>query len=59
MADEVDLIGLWMDERRLAVAMLDGFAANAFEVPHTPEDVAYWEAVVAECDAKLAGVGNA
>jgi hypothetical protein len=59
VSDEVDLIGLWEDERRLAIAMLDGFAANAFETPHTAEDVAYWEALLAECDAKLAGVGNA
>ena len=56
---DVDLIGLWEDERRLAIAMLEGFAAGAFDKPHTQADVLYWEEVIAGCDAKLAAVGNA
>jgi hypothetical protein len=55
----VDLIGLWEDERQLAIAMLEAFAAGAFDKPPTQEDVTYWEEMVAECDGKLAAVGNA
>lgn len=54
--DEVDemVIALLEDRRRLAIAMLDAFAADAFDQPAAPEDVAYFEAELAECDARLA-----
>ena len=52
------LIGSVKDRRRLAVAMLDGFAANAFDQPADPEDVAFFEAELAECDAQLAELLN-
>lgn len=52
------LIGSVRDRRRLAVAMLDGFAANAFDKPADPEDVAFFEAEVADCDARLAELLN-
>jgi hypothetical protein len=40
--------------RRLAQALLDGYAADAFAEPATPEDLAYYRAEIAECDAELA-----
>ena len=40
--------------RRLAQALLDGYAADAFGEPATPEDIAYYRAEIVECDAELA-----
>ncbi len=48
------LIDLLEGRRRLAVTMLNGFAANALGAPASPEDIAFYEAEVAECDAGLA-----
>ena len=55
MDDEVRtaLVALLQDRRRLAKAMLDAFAANAFEKSPIPEDVAHWQVELAECDAEL------
>jgi uncharacterized protein with NAD-binding domain and iron-sulfur cluster len=56
---EPDLIHLVEARRHLAVTMLKGFEANAFDTPHTPEDVAYYERELSECDATLAELRNA
>jgi hypothetical protein len=53
------IIELLEARRELAVRMLNGFAAEAFDKPHTTEDVAYCEAEVAECDAELARLRDA
>jgi hypothetical protein len=52
---EPDLIHLVEARRHLAVTMLKGFEAT----PHTPEDVAYYERELSECDATLAELRNA
>ena len=48
---------LLRSRRRVAAAMLEAFAAKAFE-PAAPEDVAELEAEVAYCDAELARLGR-
>jgi hypothetical protein len=45
-----------ISQRKLAVSMLEGFEANAFEKPATKKDLTYWKKVIADCDAKLAGL---
>jgi hypothetical protein len=45
--------------RKLAVSMLSAFKAEAFDTSPTAEDVAFFENEVAECDAKLAEMGDA
>ncbi len=39
--------------------MLSAFKAEAFDTSPTAEDVAFFENEVAECDAKLAEMGDA
>ena len=51
---EAELIGLLEARRRLAAAMLEAHSAGAFDRPMTDEDAAFFEAELAECDARLA-----
>jgi hypothetical protein len=48
------MIQLIEARRELAIRLLNGFAAGAFDQPHTPEDIAHCEAEIADCDAELA-----
>lgn len=45
-----------LSRRKLAVSMLEGFEANAFEKPATKKDLAYWKKEIEECDAELAAL---
>ena len=48
------MIDLAQSRRRLALALLDGYAAGALGEPASPEKIAELEAEIAACDAELA-----
>jgi hypothetical protein len=48
------LLGLAESRRNLAAAMLRAYAANAFENPATPQDMAFWTAELADAEIELA-----
>lgn len=54
-----EFLALLESRRELAVSMLRGFAAGAFERPHTPEDVALYEAELEECETQIAALQGA
>ena len=63
MALDVKALSIFRDaeiaRQKLAKSMLDGFAANAFEKPAAAEDIAYWEAELADATAELAAMDHA
>jgi hypothetical protein len=52
------LISTLEQQRRLAQALLDGYASGALGEPD-PGEIASYEAEIAECDAELAKLRNA
>ena len=48
------LIGSIEARLDLAVSMVEGLRADAFDTPADPADIARWEAEIEECDAELA-----
>ncbi len=48
------LVGMWKAQRDLALSVLAGIEADAFEKKATPEDVARLKADIARCESLIA-----